>query len=490
MVKHTFTLIRVSTPRCVSSWDGYQADQTVSTPGCVSVRDRLVPPPPPPHHLYARANSSSAVFLHWGRPAFTSSPTVNYTIRCNPVGLQNASLVLYLPTVEQSLLVQGLEPNTRYEFAVRLHIDQLSSPWSPVVYQNTFPEAPTLPPSNVKVTLIEDDTALVSWKLPEEPNLTVTQYTILYASRKSWIAGEWQVLQREGIITMALLENLKPGNIYLVKVSASNEMGDGPFSHAVELAVQMDGSSSGVPRQGSDQTTVFSDGFYHLDQRSMTGIVVGVCIALICIIICAFILVFRGKKRRSTASKNCREGTASIPAAEGSQGSVRHAENADAMAPMMSEEYFIDAKGGTNLIINSLGPVNPSTEKKKKWFSLSKEDTRNAKKVQSKTHVSCSYQPGNTVLCYEDESPSSSDQPTSLQVLFRPTGDMEGSSNSEGSHETGDSGRYSHDETELTNLSSGPSSRALSQRAEEGRSSEESSQEGEQPNLLNRSKRQ
>lgn len=58
--------------------------------------------------------------------------------------------------------------------------------------------APTLPPSNVKVTLIEEDTALVSWKPPDEPNVAVTHYTVLYASRHAWIAGEWQVLQREG----------------------------------------------------------------------------------------------------------------------------------------------------------------------------------------------------------------------------------------------------------------------------------------------------
>lgn len=55
-----------------------------------------------------------------------------------------------------------------------------------------------LPPSNVKLTLIEEKTALVSWKPPDEPNLAVTQYTILYASRNAWVAGEWQVLQREG----------------------------------------------------------------------------------------------------------------------------------------------------------------------------------------------------------------------------------------------------------------------------------------------------
>ncbi|XP_029937664.1 protogenin A [Myripristis murdjan] len=447
--------------------DGYQADQTISTPGCVSVRDRLVPPPPPPHHVYAETNSSTAVFLHWGRPAFTSSHTVNYTIRCNPVGLQNASLVLYLQTGEQSLLVRDLEPNTKYEFAIRLHIDQLSSPWSPVVYQSTFPEAPTLPPSNVKVTLIEEDTALVSWKLPDEPNIAVTHYTILYASRKAWIAGEWQMLQREGSITMALLENLKPQQVYLVKVSASNEMGDGPFSHTVELAVPPEGLSSGhVPRlsHGSPHTSVFSDGFYHLDQKSMTGIIVGVCIALICIIICAFIIVCRGKNRKFSAVKTYRQGASTSGATAHHLGPDGQAENMEVMVPMMTEDHFIDAKGGTNLIINSLGPVLPNSERKKKWFCFPNEEKKNVKavQVQSSRHGDASFKPGTTMLCYEEELSTDPHQPTTLQVLLGPHGDTEGSSNSEGSHATGDSGRYSHDETEMTNLSSGPSSRPSS----------------------------
>lgn len=32
---------------------------------------------------------------------------------------------------------------------------------------------------------------------------------------------------------MALLENLVAGNIYIVKISASNEVGEGPFSNSV-----------------------------------------------------------------------------------------------------------------------------------------------------------------------------------------------------------------------------------------------------------------
>lgn len=69
--------------------------------------------------------------------------------------------------------------------------------------------APAGPPVGVKVTLIEDDTALVSWKPPDGPETVVTRYTILYASRKAWIAGEWQVLHREGKYNHKLPNRIK-----------------------------------------------------------------------------------------------------------------------------------------------------------------------------------------------------------------------------------------------------------------------------------------
>lgn len=131
--------------------------------------------------------------------------------------------------------------------------------------------------------------------------------------------------------------------------------------------------------------TAFSDGFYHLDQKSMTGITVGVCIALICIIICAFIIVCRGKNRYSfclntgtpeltvpgnrvqhrllnngrhlvvvtsclfpsrkfSAIKTQRESVNTPPSATGHLSSERQAEDADVTMPMMSQNHFIDSK--------------------------------------------------------------------------------------------------------------------------------------------------
>ncbi|OWK62145.1 Protogenin [Lonchura striata] len=439
--------------------EGYQADQTVSTPGCVSVRDRMVPPPPPPHHLYAKANTSSSIYLHWGKPAFTSAQLINYTVRCNPVGLQNASLVLYLQTSETHMLVQGLEPKTMYEFAVRLHVDQLSSPWSPVVYHTTLPEAPSGPPVGVKVTLIEDNTALVSWKPPDGPETVVTRYTILYASRKAWIAGEWQVLHREGAMTMALLENLIAGNIYLVKIAASNEVGEGPFSNAVEFAVltkETSESNQRPKRLDSGDSTAYSD-YYHLDQKSMTGIVVGVCIALTCILICILILIYRSKARKASAPKPVQQSTDQLSHTSISLASPSEvekniegiAENEESLLPMIVGNSFIDAKGGSDLIINSYGPVT-KTNGKKRWLFF--QDAKKVKTEEPQRRFVCLYQPGPAALLRQAGCPGCPGPRSDFQPPFGAAADTEHSANSEGSHETGDSGRFSHESNDELHL--------------------------------------
>lgn len=77
---------------------------------------------------------------------------------------------------------------------------------------------------------------------------------------------------------------------------------------------------------------------------------------------------------------------------------------------------------------------------------------------------SYSYHPGTTLLCYADTlSGPPHHQPSSLQGLF---GSSEGTSEGSHSSETGDSGRYSHDDTE------GSSSRPASLQDEESGESE------------------
>ncbi|XP_034032090.1 protogenin B-like [Thalassophryne amazonica] len=425
--------------------DGYQTDQTVSTPGCVSARDQLAAAPPPPDHVTVLASNSSAVSLRWSRPAFASMKAVSYTVRCTPVGTHNASAVRYLQTTRQSITVQNLDPNTRYEFVVRLHVDQMSSQWSSVLHHQTLPAAPGQPPAGVRVTLIEDDTALVSWREPTEPNAVVTHYTILYASQKAWTAGRWQTIQREGSHTMALLEKLESGSVYLVKICASNQVGDGPFSDIIELPPRRRSSHRSKNPRHSDSfpdIPVPSDGLYHIDKSSMTGIIVGVSIALACIVMCALILINKGKPRKSSSHKVITVGTGEGLHSGFPLSSECNAENVEALMPMING-HFIDAKGGTNIVVNSAGPVKCKNDGKK-WLLFKKELTNPTESDGERRTIL--YKAGRTVLRFEEHLGSAPPPPASCDIIYGPL-HSESSHTSEGSQETGDSGHYSNEES-------------------------------------------
>lgn len=78
--------------------------------------------------------------------------------------------------------------------------------------------APSQPPTGVRVTLIEDDTALVSWTEPAEPNVAVTHYTIMYATQKAWMSGRWQKMQREGELLTLIKTNLQYTDLYILQI--------------------------------------------------------------------------------------------------------------------------------------------------------------------------------------------------------------------------------------------------------------------------------
>ncbi|XP_034442893.1 protogenin B-like isoform X1 [Hippoglossus hippoglossus] len=439
--------------------DGYQTDQTVSTPGCVSAREQPTASPPPPDHVIVLAKNSSAVSLRWSRPAFTSGKAVSYTVRCTPVGTHNASAIRYIQITKQSVMVQNLVANTRYEFVVRLHVDQMSSPWSSLVYHRTLPAAPSQPPGGLRVTLIEEDTALVSWREPTEPNMVVTQYTILYASQQAWMAGHWQILQREGTHTMALLEKLEPGNVYLVKISASNQIGEGPFSNIVELVLKRGINQRSKNPRNSDNfpdTEESSDGHYNLDQRSMTGIIVGVSIALACIVMCALILLSKGRPRKSSSHKVIAVGAGEDPRAGMSLPSERHTDNVEAHIPMISG-HFLDPRDGSSMVINGAGPASNKNQSNR-WLIFQRE-IRNQAESDAESRASL-YEAGKTVLRYDGDLISGPLSPSSREIIYGPF-HTESSHTSEGSQETGDSGHYSNEESneEMSNPSTSQSSR-------------------------------
>lgn len=149
-------------------------------------------------------------------------------------------------------------------------------------------------------------------------------------------------------------------------------------------------------------SAAFIDGLYHMDEKSMTGIIAGVCIALSCIILCIFILLTKSKtqwgfssintllqnttatldgqymrlmlltcshnlmmlslSRKSASSKMIGQVRSDVMRSGASSANQQQAENAEVLLPM-TRTHFIDAKVWVCLILYYLPMCNETTNK-------------------------------------------------------------------------------------------------------------------------------
>ncbi|XP_012862509.1 immunoglobulin superfamily DCC subclass member 4 [Echinops telfairi] len=127
-------------------------------------------PPLPPAHVHAESNSSTSIWLRWKKPDFTTIKIVNYTVRFSPWGLRNASLVTYYTSSGEDILIGGLKPFTKYEFAVQSHGVDMDGPFGSVVARSTLPDRPSTPPSDLRLSPLTPSTVQLHWCPPTEPN--------------------------------------------------------------------------------------------------------------------------------------------------------------------------------------------------------------------------------------------------------------------------------------------------------------------------------
>uniref|UniRef100_UPI00398E8476 immunoglobulin superfamily DCC subclass member 4 isoform X2 n=1 Tax=Pristiophorus japonicus TaxID=55135 RepID=UPI00398E8476 len=241
---------------------------------------------PPPTQLRAESNSSRAIWLHWTRPPFTTVRIVNYTVRCSPWGLKNASLVTYFTSSEEEIFITSLKPYTRYEFAVQSHGIGVDGPFSGIVVGSTMSDKPSTPPSDLKLNPINAYSVRVQWQPPTEPNGIIVEYIILYNANYTQPDDLWNSLSKEGHILSTDVQGLESDTRYFFKMGAKTIVGTGPYSMAKDV-----------------QTLAKRILGLHdlLDVHSVTGIIVGVCLGLLCILFC-ICASFCNNKRREGSS--------------------------------------------------------------------------------------------------------------------------------------------------------------------------------------------
>ncbi|KAM4602687.1 immunoglobulin superfamily DCC subclass member 4 [Polymixia lowei] len=234
----------------------------------------MSPPPLPPSGVQATANSSTSIWLRWEKPRFSNVRIINYTVRCSPAGITNASLVSYHTSSAQEMLLGTLKPFTRYELAVQSNGENVVGPFSGTVEESTLSDRPSTPPEELQLSALDFSSVLVSWRPPLEPNGIIVSYRILYSGNLSQPEHLWNNLSQDGTITNVEVQGLSSGTRYFFKMGACTDVGQGPYSRIKDVH---------TPQKNE------------LDINAVTGIIVGVCLGLICILLCMCFSFRNGK---------------------------------------------------------------------------------------------------------------------------------------------------------------------------------------------------
>ncbi|MEJ1285461.1 immunoglobulin superfamily DCC subclass member 4 [Cricetulus griseus] len=213
------------------------------------------------------SNSSTSIWLRWKKPDFTTVKIVNYTVRFGPWGLRNASLVTYYtrchhllgPVKEKEGQIVPSSPNFLPPSAGTVSLILPSLPCT---------AGPSTPPSDLRLSPLTPSTVRLHWCPPTEPNGEIVEYLILYSNNHTQPEHQWTLLTTEGNIFSAEVHGLESDTRYFFKMGARTEVGPGPFSRLQDVITLQE---------------TFSDS---LDVHSVTGIIVGVCLGLLCLLAC------------------------------------------------------------------------------------------------------------------------------------------------------------------------------------------------------------
>ncbi|XP_075341717.1 receptor-type tyrosine-protein phosphatase S isoform X6 [Odontesthes bonariensis] len=198
--------------------------------------------PKPPGTPVVTETTATSVTITWdsGNP----DPVTHYIIQYRAKSPDSKyETVDDITTTRYS--IGGLYPNTEYEIRVSAVNTIGQGPPSEPVETRTGEQAPASPPRNVKAQILPQNTMMVQWEEPEEPNGQIKGYRVYYTMDNSQSMSLWQIHNvQDSIITT--IQSLVPQETYTIRVLAFTSVGDGPFSEPIHVKVVQ-----GVPGQPS-----------------------------------------------------------------------------------------------------------------------------------------------------------------------------------------------------------------------------------------------
>ncbi|XP_056443232.1 protein sidekick-1 [Gadus chalcogrammus] len=224
------------------TWSGDIGDYTCTVTSRAgndsrSARLEVIELPHSPRSLAAQLNDSDSrsVHLSWLRPFDGNSPLLHYLLELSE---NNSPWKVYLPEVDPAVnkvLVGGLTPARTYQFRLcavnQVGRGQYSAETQRLMLRE---EAPSAPPKNIVASGRTNQSIMVQWQPPPEPQLNGVLRGYVLRYRLAGLPGDYQEKNISSPETnYCLLSDLIIWTQYQIQVAAYTGAGLGDYSSAV-----------------------------------------------------------------------------------------------------------------------------------------------------------------------------------------------------------------------------------------------------------------
>ncbi|XP_076173896.1 Down syndrome cell adhesion molecule 1 isoform X34 [Ptiloglossa arizonensis] len=214
--------------------------------------------PEVPYGLKVLDKSGRSVQLSWAAPYDGNSPMKRYVIeyKISKGSWETDIDRVLVPGSQQNVAgVFNLRPATTYHLRIVAENEIGASEPSDTVTIITAEEAPTGPPTSVRVDALDQHTLKVTWKPPprEDWNGEILGYYVGYrlsSSEKPYMFETVDFSKEDGKEHHLQIQNLKTYTQYSVVVQAFNKVGSGPMCEE-----RRQHTAEGVPEQPPHDTT-------------------------------------------------------------------------------------------------------------------------------------------------------------------------------------------------------------------------------------------
>nr|XP_021325178.1 receptor-type tyrosine-protein phosphatase S isoform X24 [Danio rerio] len=196
--------------------------------------------PKPPGTPVVTETTATSITITWdsGNPEPVSHYIIQYRAKSPESKFETVDSIT---TTRYS--IGGLSPNTDYEIRVSAFNTIGQGPPSEPVEARTGEQAPASPPRNIQARIISQNTVLVRWDEPDEPNGQIKGYRVYYTMDPTLPMSMWQIHNVQDSV-LTTIQSLVTSETYTIRVLAFTSVGDGPFSDPIHVKVLQ-----GVPGQ-------------------------------------------------------------------------------------------------------------------------------------------------------------------------------------------------------------------------------------------------